>query len=146
MNLFLSALFFSFRFFFFIVFVGLQAKSDSNEEWSATLHSQSTHNESFFRILFLFKEKSIINEKKKIENNCVCLSFFSRLLQVIRVSLCELNSIWRHDVMMNYGLLLLVCASIGGGTYAADILMLTMGGTKSHKIPFQELAKGLIPR
>lgn len=47
---------------------------------------------------------------------------------------------------MNYGLLLLVCASIGGGTFAADILMLTMGGTKSHKIPFQELAKGLIPR
>ncbi|XP_055603712.1 UDP-glucosyltransferase 2 [Uranotaenia lowii] len=29
---------------------------------------------------------------------------------------------------------------------AADILMVTMGGTKSHKIPFWELAKGLIPR
>ncbi|XP_062715307.1 UDP-glucosyltransferase 2 isoform X2 [Aedes albopictus] len=29
---------------------------------------------------------------------------------------------------------------------AADILMITMGGTKSHKIPFWELAKGLIPR
>ncbi|XP_066145749.1 UDP-glucosyltransferase 2-like [Euwallacea fornicatus] len=28
----------------------------------------------------------------------------------------------------------------------ANILMLTMGGTKSHKIPFWELAKGLIPR
>lgn len=30
--------------------------------------------------------------------------------------------------------------------YAADILMITMGGTKSHKIPFLELAKGLMPR
>lgn len=29
---------------------------------------------------------------------------------------------------------------------AADILMMTLGGTKSHKIPFLELAKGLIPR
>ncbi|XP_037036898.1 UDP-glucosyltransferase 2 [Bradysia coprophila] len=29
---------------------------------------------------------------------------------------------------------------------AADILMMTMGGTKSHKIPFLELARGLIPR
>lgn len=28
----------------------------------------------------------------------------------------------------------------------ADILMATLGGTKSHKIPFWELAKGLIPR
>lgn len=28
----------------------------------------------------------------------------------------------------------------------ANILMITMGGTKSHKIPFWELAKGLIPR
>lgn len=46
---------------------------------------------------------------------------------------------------MNYGLLLMVLTSIGG-TFAADILMVTMGGTKSHKIPFQELAKGLIPR
>jgi len=28
----------------------------------------------------------------------------------------------------------------------ANILMATMGGTKSHKIPFWELAKGLISR
>lgn len=28
----------------------------------------------------------------------------------------------------------------------ANILMITMGGTKSHKIPFFELARGLIPR
>lgn len=28
----------------------------------------------------------------------------------------------------------------------ANILMITMGGTKSHKIPFWELAHGLIPR
>lgn len=45
---------------------------------------------------------------------------------------------------MNYGLLF-VFVSISG-SFAADILMMTMGGTKSHKIPFQELAKGLIPR
>lgn len=45
---------------------------------------------------------------------------------------------------MNYGLLFML-ASISG-SMAADILMVTMGGTKSHKIPFQELAKGLIPR
>ncbi|XP_039501343.2 UDP-glucosyltransferase 2 [Drosophila santomea] len=32
------------------------------------------------------------------------------------------------------------------GTLAADILMATQGGTKSHKIPFWELAKGLISR
>lgn len=31
-------------------------------------------------------------------------------------------------------------------TLGADILMATMGGTKSHKIPFWELAKGLIAR
>lgn len=28
----------------------------------------------------------------------------------------------------------------------SNILMITMGGTKSHKIPFWELARGLIPR
>lgn len=28
----------------------------------------------------------------------------------------------------------------------ANIFMITMGGTKSHKIPFWELARGLIPR
>ncbi|KAH8284233.1 hypothetical protein KR054_002704 [Drosophila jambulina] len=32
------------------------------------------------------------------------------------------------------------------GTLSADILMATQGGTKSHKIPFWELAKGLIAR
>lgn len=41
--------------------------------------------------------------------------------------------------------LLLVLAGISS-CYAADILMITMGGTKSHKIPFLELAKGLMPR
>ncbi|XP_055920237.1 UDP-glucosyltransferase 2 isoform X2 [Eupeodes corollae] len=41
------------------------------------------------------------------------------------------------------GLLLLLCV---GGTFTADIFMATMGGTKSHKIPFWELAKGLISR
>jgi len=30
--------------------------------------------------------------------------------------------------------------------HSANILMITMGGTKSHKIPYWELAKGLIPR
>ncbi|EDV97379.1 UDP-glucosyltransferase 2 [Drosophila grimshawi] len=33
-----------------------------------------------------------------------------------------------------------------GQALGADILMATMGGTKSHKIPFWELAKGLINR
>uniref|UniRef100_A0A1I8NYU4 UDP-glucuronosyltransferase n=1 Tax=Stomoxys calcitrans TaxID=35570 RepID=A0A1I8NYU4_STOCA len=37
----------------------------------------------------------------------------------------------------------LICA---GSCLSADILMVTMGGTKSHKIPFWELAKGLIDR
>ncbi|KAI8036501.1 hypothetical protein M5D96_010659, partial [Drosophila gunungcola] len=32
------------------------------------------------------------------------------------------------------------------GILAADILMATQGGTKSHKIPFWELARGLIAR
>ncbi|XP_041450335.1 UDP-glucosyltransferase 2 isoform X2 [Drosophila obscura] len=41
------------------------------------------------------------------------------------------------------GLLLILCTSC---TLAADILMATQGGTKSHKIPFWELAKGLIAR
>ncbi|XP_055311033.1 UDP-glucosyltransferase 2 [Sitodiplosis mosellana] len=45
---------------------------------------------------------------------------------------------------MNF-VLLLIFAGIGG-SLTADILMVTMGGTKSHKIPFLELAKGLIPR
>ncbi|XP_053694505.1 UDP-glucosyltransferase 2 [Sabethes cyaneus] len=39
--------------------------------------------------------------------------------------------------------LVALCSSLCS---AADILMITMGGTKSHKIPFWELAKGLIPR
>lgn len=29
---------------------------------------------------------------------------------------------------------------------SANIMMITMGGTKSHKIPFWELARGLTPR
>ncbi|XP_034141223.1 UDP-glucuronosyltransferase 2C1 isoform X2 [Drosophila guanche] len=41
------------------------------------------------------------------------------------------------------GLLLILCICC---TLAADILMATQGGTKSHKIPFWELAKGLIAR
>lgn len=45
---------------------------------------------------------------------------------------------------MNYGILI-VLASVGT-CFTADILMITMGGTKSHKIPFLELAKGLMPR
>ncbi|XP_017840719.1 2-hydroxyacylsphingosine 1-beta-galactosyltransferase [Drosophila busckii] len=40
-------------------------------------------------------------------------------------------------------LLILVCI---GQTLGAEIFMATMGGTKSHKIPFWELAKGLIRR
>ncbi|XP_017468663.1 PREDICTED: 2-hydroxyacylsphingosine 1-beta-galactosyltransferase [Rhagoletis zephyria] len=46
------------------------------------------------------------------------------------------NRVW-------YGAALLFCAT---NIMAADILMVTMGGTKSHKIPFWELAKGLIHR
>ncbi|XP_067634048.1 UDP-glucosyltransferase 2 [Eurosta solidaginis] len=42
------------------------------------------------------------------------------------------------------GVALLVCFITN--IMAADILMVTMGGTKSHKIPFWELAKGLIHR
>ncbi|XP_034653778.1 2-hydroxyacylsphingosine 1-beta-galactosyltransferase isoform X2 [Drosophila subobscura] len=41
------------------------------------------------------------------------------------------------------GLLLILCICC---TVAVDILMATQGGTKSHKIPFWELAKGLIAR
>ncbi|XP_073845753.1 UDP-glycosyltransferase family 50 member B3 isoform X2 [Musca autumnalis] len=37
----------------------------------------------------------------------------------------------------------LICV---GSCFSAEILMVTMGGTKSHKIPFWELAKGLIER
>lgn len=45
---------------------------------------------------------------------------------------------------MHYTLLIaFLCLNV---CMAADILMVTMGGTKSHKIPFWELAKGLIPR
>ncbi|ETN60417.1 hypothetical protein AND_007961 [Anopheles darlingi] len=43
-------------------------------------------------------------------------------------------------ILIVTGLLAASCCS------ASDILMITMGGTKSHKIPFLELAKGLIPR
>lgn len=45
---------------------------------------------------------------------------------------------------MNFGFLIAI-ASLNN-CLGADILMLTMGGTKSHKIPFLELAKGLMPR
>ncbi|CAH2004644.1 unnamed protein product [Acanthoscelides obtectus] len=37
-------------------------------------------------------------------------------------------------------------AVISNPCTCANILMITMGGTKSHKIPFWELARGLIPR
>uniref|UniRef100_A0A4Y0ATD9 UDP-glucuronosyltransferase n=2 Tax=Anopheles funestus TaxID=62324 RepID=A0A4Y0ATD9_ANOFN len=43
-------------------------------------------------------------------------------------------------ILLLAGLLAASCCS------GSDILMITMGGTKSHKIPFLELAKGLIPR
>lgn len=42
--------------------------------------------------------------------------------------------------------LLTICLAIINFCTCANILMITMGGTKSHKIPFWELAKGLIPR
>lgn len=45
---------------------------------------------------------------------------------------------------MNFGFIIAI-ASLGN-CLGADILMMTMGGTKSHKIPFLELAKGLMPR
>ncbi|XP_056630898.1 UDP-glucosyltransferase 2 [Diorhabda sublineata] len=38
------------------------------------------------------------------------------------------------------------CLAVINLCTCANILMITMGGTKSHKIPFWELAKGLIPR
>lgn len=43
-------------------------------------------------------------------------------------------------------LITIIIISVMHICYAGDILMVTMGGTKSHKIPFWELAKGLIPR
>lgn len=45
--------------------------------------------------------------------------------------------------MWHQALALLVAVHL---CHSADILMVTMGGTKSHKIPFLELARGLIPR
>ncbi|XP_072386200.1 UDP-glucosyltransferase 2 isoform X1 [Diabrotica undecimpunctata] len=50
----------------------------------------------------------------------------------------EMSKIW---IAMLVAHLTLVKISAGG-----NILMITLGGTKSHKIPFWELAKGLIPR
>ncbi|XP_041981558.1 UDP-glucosyltransferase 2 [Aricia agestis] len=44
-------------------------------------------------------------------------------------------------VLWRCGLLLLASCAC-----ASDILMVTMGGTKSHKIPFLELARGLVRR
>ncbi|XP_002138115.2 2-hydroxyacylsphingosine 1-beta-galactosyltransferase isoform X1 [Drosophila pseudoobscura] len=49
----------------------------------------------------------------------------------------------QHNMHRTVGLLLILCTC---GALAADILMATQGGTKSHKIPFWELAKGLIAR
>lgn len=43
-------------------------------------------------------------------------------------------------------LALLVVAMAPPAASGSDILMITMGGTKSHKIPFWELARGLIAR
>nr|CAH7722179.1 unnamed protein product [Callosobruchus chinensis] len=40
----------------------------------------------------------------------------------------------------------LLLAVMSNPCTCANILMITMGGTKSHKIPFWELARGLIPR
>jgi len=39
--------------------------------------------------------------------------------------------------------MVLTCCQYGGGS---RVLMATLGGTKSHKIPFLELARGLIAR
>lgn len=44
---------------------------------------------------------------------------------------------------MNLILMILIGLQLSN---AEQILMITMGGTKSHKIPFWELAKGLIKK
>ncbi|KAB0799481.1 hypothetical protein PPYR_07361 [Photinus pyralis] len=41
---------------------------------------------------------------------------------------------------------LALLAALVDHSFSANILMITLGGTKSHKIPFWELARGLIPR
>ncbi|CAG9123168.1 unnamed protein product [Plutella xylostella] len=40
----------------------------------------------------------------------------------------------------------LVLPLVLGAAAGSDVLMVTLGGTKSHKIPFWELARGLIRR
>lgn len=42
--------------------------------------------------------------------------------------------------------LVILLLHVGMVVHSAEILMVTMGGTKSHKIPFWELARGLIVR
>uniref|UniRef100_A0A6P4FDQ3 Uncharacterized protein LOC108047812 isoform X2 n=1 Tax=Drosophila rhopaloa TaxID=1041015 RepID=A0A6P4FDQ3_DRORH len=48
-----------------------------------------------------------------------------------------------NNMVHKFALFLLIWSC---STLAADILMATQGGTKSHKIPFWELARGLIAR
>lgn len=49
--------------------------------------------------------------------------------------------------MLKIGLYVIVATlAIAHVSNCANILMTTLGGTKSHKVPFWELARGLIPK
>lgn len=52
----------------------------------------------------------------------------------------------RYDTLWHAVFALLTALMLSQQATGSDILMITMGGTKSHKIPFWELARGLIVR
>ncbi|KAJ6636074.1 Nischarin, partial [Pseudolycoriella hygida] len=77
----------------------------------------------------LLLQTSFVNENCGISVACGEIGF--------QTGECDVSSTMRRFLK------LLACIHMCLG---ADILMVTMGGTKSHKIPFIELARGLIPR
>jgi hypothetical protein len=55
----------------------------------------------------------------------------------------EIHTISKQPMWIYTVAVLLACCQFGG---SSRFLMVTMGGTRSHKIPFLELARGLISR
>lgn len=66
--------------------------------------------------------------------------------EILRYQKLQLNTKCILFVSRMRGLLFLHLINLLALVTASDILMITMGGTKSHKIPFWELARGLIGR
>jgi hypothetical protein len=75
--------------------------------------------------------------------------YFYKLRLMLRVFILFTDNYWEMHTNSSAlrwvyaAVMVLTCCQYGGGS---RVLMATLGGTKSHKIPFLELARGLIAR